>query len=105
MLHSLKRSVQKKDFLNHRAFREAVITKARQNVRARRNSLGIQLLHYIDEETGLERANDLAKEIRLVSGKGKVESKIQNPNLVIIFLCQCYTRYSLLLSENEYLNK
>lgn len=53
------------------SFRETTIRKAAQNVRARRRNLTVQFCHFIYEEMGLERGNDLAKRTKLVSDKAR----------------------------------
>ena len=55
----------------HQGIVEKQPLQKQQNVRARRRDLRVQFCHFTDEETGLERGNDLAKETKLVSGKAR----------------------------------
>lgn len=55
----------------HGGFKQIAITKATQNVRARKRDLRVQFCHFTKEETGLEREKDEAIETKLVSGKAR----------------------------------
>lgn len=61
MLSFLKKEWSREGSLAPGSFRETAITKATQNVSTRKD-LRVQTCHFMDEETGLESGNHLAKE-------------------------------------------